>query len=128
MTSCPDVSRAKAFGGIYPWKIPSSAPAQPANIGGQNEGDELVGVHVVAERGGALRVLADRGKHSADRRLDDETSKDETKKEKSRHQLVARPSAAEIVSDAVNWILGAGTPGNPFSPPVHRASGEFSKK
>ena len=25
-------------------------------------------------------------------------------------------------------MLGAGTPGNPFSPPVKFASGEFSKK
>ena len=68
--------------------------------GGQHEHGELVGAHVVAERRGALRILADRGQHRADRRQHDKARQHEADEKESGDQLIARPRAGEAVVQA----------------------------
>ena len=57
----------KASGGMKPC-INAEQSAGKAGIGGGNdEGRQLVAVDVVADRGGAQRIVADRAQHGPDR-------------------------------------------------------------
>ena len=61
--------------------------------GGQHEHGELVGAHVVAERGGALRILPDRRQHRADRRQHDDSARTRSRRKRIRRR--ADSSASE---------------------------------
>ena len=68
--------------------------AGKAGIGGRNdEGGELVAVDVVADRGGAQRIVADGAQHGADRRAHDaqrDHDADEIPERQERHRATSR--------------------------------------
>ena len=90
---------------------PEQRAATACERGGQHEHGEFVCRHVVAQRSGALRVLADRCQDGADRRQHDETCQHEAEEIKTRDELVTRPAAGETViepADGNAWRRHAG--------------------
>ena len=64
--------------------------------GGDDEGGELVAVDVVADGGGAQRVVADRAEDRADRRAHDAQRDHDADEIAERQELVERPAGREV--------------------------------
>ena len=94
-------------------------PAMPAMKQRQHEGDQLVVVGAVAERGGARLVLADRLQHLAERRMHDAVDQQEEDQEHDGDdaQYIAMSGRSEITPNSAP----RGTCWMPSSPPVNGA-------
>ena len=64
--------------------------------GGDHEGGQLVAVDVVADRGGAQRIVADRAEDRADRRAHDAQRDHDADEIAERDELVERPAIGEV--------------------------------
>ena len=64
--------------------------------GGDHEGGELVAMDVVADRGGAQRVVADRAEDRADRRAHDAQRDHDADEIAERQEPVERPAGREM--------------------------------
>ena len=97
--------------------------------GGDHEGGELVALDVVADGGGAQRVLADRAEDGA-RPASARCAARSRCRRSSRTRGTDRATSREVKFSVVKprSRLGVGTPGNPFSPPVQSDSGLNSTK
>ena len=64
--------------------------------GGDHEGGQLVAVDVVADRGGAQRIVPDRAENGADRRAHDPERDDDADEIAQRDELIERPAIGEM--------------------------------
>ena len=64
--------------------------------GGDHEGGELVAVDVVADRGGAQRILADRAEDRADRRAHDAQRDHDADEVAEGEERIERPAGGEM--------------------------------
>ena len=86
--------------------------AGEAGVGGRDhEGGELVGLHVVADRRRAQRVLADRGEDGADRRAHDAQRDHDADEIAEREKRIERPAGGELQRREAEVEAGRGHAG-----------------
>ena len=78
-------------------KIPNSAPDEAGEAAGDREGGELVGAHIDADKGGALRVFADRRQYPAERRAGQPAQRRDAQRHQHQRQQVEQFADAEAV-------------------------------
>lgn len=86
----------KASGGMKACSTPSRPPHEARASGRDHEGCQLVAVDVVADGGGAQRIVPDRTEDGADRRADDPERDDDADEVAERDELIERPAIGEV--------------------------------